>query len=204
MPYRSVTHAGVTLLCFPPYDVVFARLSAERLAALSTRDPDLLQADLRATYPDATVRRREALASLGRGEAWYAYRDGRYSPFTSEEPWWEDPGVARLEIDADGRYVAGNDAALELIGVDAEGLATLRSGRPHRSGDASQRPLGLAAPAGCRRAALHGRAWSPRAGGGSRSSTGSCWTRRARDGTCRTCGSCPRTRSSRRTQAATG
>lgn len=128
MPYRSVTHAGVTLLCFPPYDVVFARLSAERLAALSTRDPDLLQADLRATYPDATVRRREALASLGRGEAWYAYRDGRYSPFTSEEPWWEDPGVARLEIDADGRYVAGNDAALELIGVDAEGLATLRSG----------------------------------------------------------------------------
>jgi PAS domain-containing protein len=128
VPYRSVTHEGVTLLCFPPYDVVFARLAAERLAALPTKDPDALQTDLRATFADATVRRREPLASLGRGEAWYAYRDGRYSPFTDAAPWWEAPDVARFEIDAGGRYVGANEAALALIGVDAEGLREIRSG----------------------------------------------------------------------------
>jgi PAS domain-containing protein len=127
VPYRSVTHDGVTLLCFPPYDVVFARLATERLAALPARDPGALQAELRATFAGATVRRREPLASLGRGEAWYAYRDGRYSPFT-DTPWWEAPDVARLEIDAEGRYVGANEAALALIGVDAQDLARIRSG----------------------------------------------------------------------------
>jgi PAS domain-containing protein len=128
VPYRSVTHEGVTLLCFPPYDVVFARLAADRLAALPERDPGALQAALRTTFCDAVVRRRDSLASLGGGEAWYAYRDGRYSPFTDDTPWWDAPDVARLEIDDEGRYVGANEAALALIGVDAEGLAQLRSG----------------------------------------------------------------------------
>ena len=128
MPYRSVTHEGVTLLCFPPYDVVFTRLATDRLAALPERDPGALQAALRTTFADAAVRRRDPLASLGGGEAWYAYRDGRYSPFTDEAPWWDAPDVARLEIDDEGRYVAANESALALIGVDAEGLAGIRSG----------------------------------------------------------------------------
>ncbi len=128
MPYRSVTHDGITLLCFPPHDEVFARLATQHLASLSTPDPDVLGSMLQATFPDAVVRRREALASLGQGEAWYAYRDGRYSPFTDDRPWWDDPDVARLEIDDEGRYLEASPAALELIGVDEVGLRSLRSG----------------------------------------------------------------------------
>jgi hypothetical protein len=123
VPYRSVTHKGITLLCFPPHDAVFAHLAADYLGTLEAPDPDALQDALRALYAAATVRRREAIASLDPGEAWYAYRDGRYSPFIDGEPWWQRPGAARLEIDAEGRYVDANDAALSLIGMD---LATLR------------------------------------------------------------------------------
>lgn len=128
MPYRSVTHDGITLLCFPPHDEVFARLAAHLLAGLVPPDPDALQAGLRATFSAAVVRRRDALASLGGGEAWYAYRDGRYSPFTEERPWWEAADVARIEIDDDGRYLEANPSALKLMGVDRARLADLRTG----------------------------------------------------------------------------
>lgn len=128
MPYRSVTHEGVTLLCFPPYDEVLARLAAERLQSLADRRPDALQASLRQTYPNATVRAREAIASLERAVAWYVYRDGRYSPFSDDGAWWTNPDVARVEIDDEGRYVEANPRALELIGIDLATLRTLRSG----------------------------------------------------------------------------
>ena len=128
MPYRSVTHDGITLLCFPPHDEVFARLAASLLADLAPPDPDALQSGLRTTFGAAVVRRRDALASLGGGEAWYAYRDGRYSPFTEERHWWEAPEVARLEIDDEGRYLDANASALDLIGVDQASLAELRTG----------------------------------------------------------------------------
>ena len=38
-------------------------------------------ADVRSLYPHAVVRSRDPLASLA-GNAWYVYRDGRYSPFS--------------------------------------------------------------------------------------------------------------------------
>lgn len=128
MPYRSITRAGVSLLCFPPHDVVFAAVVEKRFTELSERDEALLQASLRTTYPRAVVRARDSLAALGGGQAWYAYRDGRYSPFTDAEPWWDGEGVATLTIDADGRYVDANAAALDLIGVDLETLRTMASG----------------------------------------------------------------------------
>ncbi len=128
MPYRTVTHAGVSLLCFPPHDLVFAAVAARLLAELIDRTELNLQAALHATYPDAVVRARESLAALGGGEAWYAYRDGRYSPFTGSDPWWEAEGTASLTIDGDGRYVDANGAALDLIGVDLDTLRTMASG----------------------------------------------------------------------------
>lgn len=128
MPYRSVTHGGITLLCFPPHDEVFARLSLDRLAALPRTDPEVLQEALTSDFPQAVVRRRESIASLGRSEAWYAYRDGRYSPFAVDLTWLDDPATARLEISADGAYLAANAAALELIGMDEAELRSLRTG----------------------------------------------------------------------------
>jgi PAS domain-containing protein len=137
VPYRSVTHAGVTLLCFPPYDEVLARLAAERLAGLPEPAPEALQASLRPIYPQIVIRPREAIAALGGGTAWYVYREGRYSPFGEDGPWWEAPDAARLEIDAEGRYAGANAAALELIGVD---LATLKGMRTGDLTVASTRP----------------------------------------------------------------
>lgn len=129
MPYRSVTRDGVSLLCFPPHDLVFAAVAARNLEALAPADPERLQAALQASYPDAVVRAQHALASLGGGGvAWYAYRDGRYSPFTDHEPWWEAADCAWIAIAADGRYVDANQAALDLIGIDLETLRTMSTG----------------------------------------------------------------------------
>lgn len=128
MPYRSVTHDGVSLLCFPPHDLVFAGHTARTLETLDRRDAADLQAALRSVYPECVVRARESLAALGGGIAWYAYRDGRYSPFTDTDAWWEADGVATLVIAADGRYEDANEAALELIGLDLDTLRSLRTG----------------------------------------------------------------------------
>jgi PAS domain S-box-containing protein len=137
MPYRSVTRDGVSLLCFPPHDLVFASHAARTLEALDAPDADALQSAIQGLYPDAVVRARESLAALGGGVAWYAYRDGRYSPFTDTDAWWEAEGVAHLVIDGEGRYVDANEAALELIGLD---LATLRSLRTGELTDPAVRP----------------------------------------------------------------
>jgi PAS domain-containing protein len=128
MPYRSVTRDGVTLLCFPPHDLVFAGHAAHTLGTLDRADPGALQAALQAAYPGAVVRARESLAALGGGVAWYAYRDGRYSPFTEADRWWEADDVAYLVIDAEGRYVDANQPALELIGMDITALRSMSTG----------------------------------------------------------------------------
>lgn len=128
MPYRSVTHGGITLLCFPPQDLAFARIAAAELAGLDQPSPEALQAILVAAYPRAIVRARESIAALGDGTAWYVYRDGRYSPFDDRDPWWEDEQVASLIIDADGRYADASPAALELLGIDLDRLRTMSTG----------------------------------------------------------------------------
>jgi PAS domain-containing protein len=128
MPYRSVTRDGVTLLCFPPHDLVFAGHAAHMLGLPDVADPGALQDALRTVYPGAVVRARESLAALGGGIAWYAYRDGRYSPFTDTEAWWEAEDVAYLVIDAEGRYVDANEAALDLIGMDMVALRSMSTG----------------------------------------------------------------------------
>jgi PAS domain S-box-containing protein len=127
MPYRSVTSRGVTLLCFPPYDEVFAGLAARSLAQLAQPTPDALQASLATAYPRAVVRAREEIAGFGAATVWYAYRDGRYSPYDARR-WWEEPGTASIVIDTDGRYVDANEAALALIGQDRDGLLAMVSG----------------------------------------------------------------------------
>lgn len=128
MPYRTVTRDGVSLLCFPPHDVVFAAHAARTLEALAGPDTGGLQTAIQTLYPNAVVRARESLAALGGGTAWYAYRDGRYSPFGDADAWWEADDVAALVIDAEGRYVDANEAALELIGLDLDTIRTMRTG----------------------------------------------------------------------------
>ena len=65
------------LIVNPSRDTRFVLLVAE-LTADETIDLSDLQSRLRATYPDAVVRRREL--SSESTEMWYVYRDGRWSP----------------------------------------------------------------------------------------------------------------------------
>ena len=130
MPYSAVTVGGIALLCFPPEDRLFAaraRACHELLALEGTVTPRDLQGALRPVFPYVVVRPRERLASFG-GDAWYAYRDGRYSPFQRGEPWWDQPSAARLVVGDDGRYHGANAAAHELLRVTHEALAEARSG----------------------------------------------------------------------------
>ena len=65
------------LIVNPRSDTRFVQLVAE-LTADETIELSDLQSRLRATYPEAVVRRREL--SSESTEMWYVYRDGRWSP----------------------------------------------------------------------------------------------------------------------------
>ena len=115
------------------------RWSGARSGSLASDAPSDLQRDVRSLYPHAVVRSRDPLASLA-GNAWYVYRDGRYSPFSDGPPWWDEPTAARVVIDDAGCYVDANQAALELLGVSLEEL------RRSRAGDFTPPAFGAEAP----------------------------------------------------------
>jgi PAS domain-containing protein len=139
LPYTSVIVRDVALLCFPPDDVVFGAFVRRTFGELAGDAPADLQPKVRSLYPRAVVRPREALASLA-GNAWYVYRDGRYSPFGDGPPWWDEPTAARVVIDDAGCYVDANPPALELLGVSLEEL------RRSRAGDFTPPAFGAEAP----------------------------------------------------------
>ena len=126
MPYSSITTQGIVLLCFPPSDRALRRKASESLVTLSTPSPDALETLLRPFYPRVVVRERADVAGFGE-RGWYVYRDGRVSPF-GHERWWTEPGVARVIVAADGAYLDATAAALKLLGITAEDLATARAG----------------------------------------------------------------------------
>ncbi len=76
IPYSTVTVGSIVLLCDPPRDEAFIELVRRLLAENDLSTPEGLQAALRAVYPLAVVRARDAVASFGE-TLWYAYRDGR-------------------------------------------------------------------------------------------------------------------------------
>ena len=129
MPFRAVTVEGVGLLCFPPHDRAFQTIAMRLFPTLEDRTPGALQAALARTYPRATVRARADLASLGPAAGvWYVYRDGRFSPFSAGDRWWDDDAHARIVIGDDGRYLDANEAALALMGTTRAGLLASRTG----------------------------------------------------------------------------
>ena len=126
MPYRSIVASDVALLTFPPNDAVFHRAAHDTLATRPAIGPDELERALRRVYVRAIVREREALASFG-GRAWSVYRDGRYSPFATIH-WWLHPAAAAIVVGSDGRYLDASGAALELLGIDLDGLRAAEPG----------------------------------------------------------------------------
>jgi PAS domain-containing protein len=139
LPYTSVIVRDVALLCFPPDDVVFGAFVRRTFGELAGDAPADLQPVVRSLYPRAVVRPRESLASLA-GNAWYVYRDGRYSPFSDGPPWWDEPTAARVVIDDAGCYVDANPPALALLGVSLKEL------RRSKAGDFTSPAVGAEAP----------------------------------------------------------
>lgn len=126
MHYANITVRDVVLTSFPPNDEAFGALARKLLAAEPGITPEALEGRLRDVYPRVTVRARNELVNFGRERVWYAYRDGRYSPFGGAA-WWESPAAATVVIDG-GRYVDANEAALALLATDRDDVLAARPG----------------------------------------------------------------------------
>jgi PAS domain S-box-containing protein len=112
-----LTAADVVLSCLPTTDTSFARFVARRRRELPrglSASPAELQAAIRRWYPRAVIREQTDLGSLGR-RTWYVYRDGSPNVATHDH-WWTEPGTARVEFDAEARFVAADDHAAEIVG----------------------------------------------------------------------------------------
>jgi hypothetical protein len=113
-----MTLARARALCFPAYDVGFARV----VEAILTDDPaitaDALQTRLRNLAPSTIVRAREL--SGERDETLYVFRDGRWGR-TVESDWWRETDVARVTVSIEtGAVVEADRALLDLIGADRD------------------------------------------------------------------------------------
>lgn len=112
-------------LCFPAYDVGFARV----VESILTDDPEItagaLQIRLRNLAPATIVRAREL--SGERDETLYVFRDGRWAR-GSEPDWWGEKDVARVTVSVEsGAVVEVDRRFLDLIGADRDWVI----GRPY-------------------------------------------------------------------------
>jgi hypothetical protein len=111
-----VTVVRARALCFPSYDVGFARV----VEAILTEDPGItpaaLQARLRNLSPSTIVRAREL--SGERDQTLYVFRDGRWARGI-EPDWWQDPSVGHVTVSTvTGEATDVDQAFLDLIGAD--------------------------------------------------------------------------------------
>ena len=101
------------IMTIPSSDAAFR----EHVQQLTAREPsataDDLQARLRMIFPRVVVRER-ALSS--EPLAWYVYRDGGWKA-PSTGTWWQEPGLPRVHVSADGWMTEVNAAASGLLGI---------------------------------------------------------------------------------------
>jgi PAS fold len=114
----SVTLVRARALCFPAYDVGFARV----VEAMLTDDPgitaDALQTRLRNLAPATIVHAREL--SGERDQTLYVFRDGRWAGGVQSD-WWQEKGVARVTVSIEtGAVIDADRALLDLIGADRD------------------------------------------------------------------------------------
>ena len=132
------------LQAFPAEDLAFRRYVAEAFAELlddvSTRpngrpEAEGLQWRLRARYPSAVVRERDALADPGgEGPLWYVYRFGSVRP---GRRWWEEPGHAWAILDGDRCFVEVSTSLAEIVEVPRATILGQRVEAFANPGDAS-------------------------------------------------------------------
>ena len=106
----------VRLSTFPSGDIAFRHAVENLVASAPEVHPERLQALLRPLYPAATV--TESAVSGGT-VTYYAYRDGRFEPSSTEE-WWNAPGTAEARLSATTGVLLGmSDEWADLMGAPA-------------------------------------------------------------------------------------
>ena len=96
------------LITIPSADAAFrAHVQGIRRAA----GPAELEARLRRMYPRVVVRERTL---SGEAPAWYVYRDGSWRS-QLDDAWWEEDGLPRVVVSADGWITEANATALGLL-----------------------------------------------------------------------------------------
>src|SRR5918992_2893557 len=93
---------GAVVASFPSDDLAFGRFLASVMSRVPPEGPERLEAALRRTHPFAVVRPRDLSGEPRR--VWYVYRDGAALARWATGTWWEAPGVARVRLDAEGRF----------------------------------------------------------------------------------------------------
>jgi PAS domain-containing protein len=112
-PPRPVEPALITI---PASDAAF-REHVHGLEPLTT--PRDLETRLRRIFPRVVVRERTISGAPG----WYVYRDGAWSS-SLDGHWWDDPGLPRIVVSADGWFVEATPTAAGLLGIDEHDLAS--------------------------------------------------------------------------------
>jgi hypothetical protein len=113
-----MTMARARALCFPAYDVGFARVVESMLADDPGISAGALETRLRNLAPATIVRAREL--SGERDQTFYVFRDGRWSRGV-EPDWWKGTDAAHVTVSIEsGAVVDADQALLDLIGADRD------------------------------------------------------------------------------------
>jgi PAS domain-containing protein len=110
-----------SVVSIPSHDVAFrthVEVAVDALMSRSRLTADALRAAISTAYPDATVHVKQELTSFTPEVVLYAYRDRQTARAPESESWWEEDGLPATVVSDDGVYLDGNDAALELFGID--------------------------------------------------------------------------------------
>ena len=111
-----MTFVRARALCFPSYDVGFARVVEAILAEDPGITPGALQTRLRHLSPATIVRAREL--SGEQDQTLYVFRDGRWARGI-EADWWLEPNVGHVTVStASGEAIDVDQTFLDLIGAD--------------------------------------------------------------------------------------
>ena len=113
-----MTVARARALCFPSYDLGFARVVEAILAEDPEVTPTALQTRLRNLSPATIVRAREL--SGEDQQTLYVFRDGRWARGI-EPDWWHDPSVGHVTISiVSGEATDVDQPFLDLIGGERD------------------------------------------------------------------------------------
>jgi PAS domain-containing protein len=118
--FAPVTVRTPTLLTIPSSDRAFRAVVERLVSDARPESPEVLESRLRLLFARAVVRRRDI---AGEPAAWYVYRDGGWRP-DLHGAWWEEPGVPRVVLSAEGWMIEANPTALGLLGITASELGT--------------------------------------------------------------------------------